>query len=453
MDLKRLPPPESVRVEEFINYFKYGFKGPEEGAECPFETYVEIKKHPWRDGLFMAMVALKGCEIPPEKRPKLNLVFLLDVSGSMAAWNRLPLVKDGMLKLLDGLNGEDRVSIVTYASGTKICLEPTSGAEKEKIEKTILALEASGATAGGEGIQQAYALARKNFDAEAVNRIILCSDGDFNVGTTDNAQLQSLIEREAKSGVFLTVLGFGMGGFRDDRMKMLASHGNGNYAYVDSRAEAKRVLADNLAGSMVTIAKDVKVQIEFNPAPVAAYRLIGYEKRKMADGDFHNDRKDSGEIGAGHSVIALYELVPQGVEIPNDFVDKPRYASEATASETNAEDGHSEKNASAANPAENAEAGAASEWMFVKLRWKKPGNAESALRTFPVFFDPEKDSEVPSENFQFAAGAALFGMLLQESENTGKSNFDSVLELIAPAVGDSESRKEFRTLVERAREF
>jgi|GEM_PF-1609410 len=440
-EMNRLPPPESVRVEEFINYFKYDLKGPEDKEACPFETTVEVRKHPWRDGLLMAMVSLKGYEIPRENRPKLNLVFLLDVSGSMSYWNRLPLVKDGMLKLLDSLSENDRVSIVTYANGTEICLEPTSGAEKEKIEKKILALEAGGSTAGGEGLQQAYALAKKNFDSEAVNRVILCSDGDFNVGMTDNSQLLSMIEREAKSGVFLTVLGFGMGNFHDDRMKMLAAGGNGNYAYVDSRAEANRVLVNDLTGSMVTIAKDVKLQIEFNPAHIAAYRLIGYEKRRLADRDFHDDRKDSGEIGAGHSVTALYELVPSGVAVPrNDFVDKPRYApvEEKTAEEPSAE-GTSEE--------------VSPEWMFVKLRWKQPEASESTLKTFPVAVDSERLKDVPSVNFQFASGVALFGMLLQESENTGKSDFGTVLELIAPAIGDSEPRKEFRELVERAGEF
>jgi len=428
-----VPPKESVRVEEYINYFTYDLKGPAEDSDCPFETTVEIQKHPWRDGLYMAMVALKGREIPEEKRPKLNLVFLLDVSGSMSDWNKLPLVKDGMMKLLDQLKPEDRVSIVTYASGTEIKLEPTPGTEKRKIEKAILELNAYGSTNGGEGLQKAYELAKKNFGKDAENRVILCSDGDFNVGMTNNSELQTLVETEAKSGVFLTVLGFGMGNFQDDRMKALASHGNGVYGYVDSRAEAKKMLCDELSGSLVTIAKDVKLQIEFNPAKVAAYRLIGYETRHLEAKDFHDDRKDSGELGAGHSVVALYELVPVGGEIPQvERVDEPRYAPKEPEPEVKKEE---------VKPVNDSP-----EWFFVKLRWKKPDATESTLKTFPVEFHEEP----VSANFQWATGTALYAMLLRESAYTGTAKFASVLEMIQPAVGDSDQRKEFVELVKKA---
>lgn len=431
----RKPPKESVRVEEYINYFKYDLKGPAEDSDCPFETTVEIQKHPWREGLYMAMVALKGREIPEDKRPKLNLVFLLDVSGSMSDWNKLPLVKDGMMKLLDQLKPEDHVSIVTYANGTDIKLEPTAGTEKGKIEKAILELRAYGGTNGGEGIQRAYELARKNFDKEAENRVILCTDGDFNVGMTDISELENLIESEAKSGVFLTVLGFGMGNFQDDRMKSLASHGNGVYGYIDSRAEAKKMLCDGLSGSMITIAKDVKLQIDFNPAKVAAYRLIGYETRHLEAKDFHDDRKDSGDLGAGHSVVALYELVPAGAEIPqSEQVDESRYAPKPEEPEPKKEE---------AKPVNDSP-----EWFFVKLRWKQPNENESTLKTFPVEF---KEQPV-SQNFQWASGTALFAMLLRESAYTGTANFDKVLEMIHPAVRESDQRKEFEELVKKAKE-
>lgn len=432
----RKPPKESVRVEEYINYFKYDLKGPAEDSDCPFETTVEIQKHPWREGLYMAMIALKGREIPADKRPKLNLVFLLDVSGSMSDWNKLPLVKDGMMKLLDQLKPDDHVSIVTYANGTNIKLEPTPGTEKGKIEKAILELNAYGGTNGGEGIQRAYELARKNFDKEAENRVILCTDGDFNVGMTDISELQNLIESEAKSGFFLTVLGFGMGNFQDDRMKALASHGNGVYGYVDSRSEAKKMLCDGLSGSMITIAKDVKLQIDFNPAKVAAYRLIGYETRHLEAKDFHDDRKDSGDLGAGHSVVALYELVPVGAEIPrSEQVDESRYAPKP-------EEAASEPKKEEAKPMNDSP-----EWFFVKLRWKRPNENESALKTFPVEF---KEQPV-SQNFQWASGTALFAMLLRESAYTGTANFDTALEMLRPAVGGSDQRKEFVELVNKAK--
>lgn len=432
----RKPPKESVRVEEYINYFKYDLKGPAEDSDCPFETTVEIQKHPWREGLYMAMVALKGREIPEDKRPKLNLVFLLDVSGSMSDWNKLPLVKDGMMKLLDQLKPEDHVSIVTYANGTDIKLEPTPGTEKGKIEKAILELHAYGGTNGGEGIQRAYELARKNFDKEAENRVVLCTDGDFNVGMTDISELQNLIESEAKSGVFLTVLGFGMGNFQDDRMKSLASHGNGVYGYIDSRAEAKKMLCDGLSGSMITIAKDVKLQIDFNPAKVAAYRLVGYETRHLEAKDFHDDRKDSGDLGAGHSVVALYELVPVGAEIPqSEQVDESRYTPKS-------EDSAAEPKKEEAKPVNDSP-----EWFFVKLRWKQPNENESTLKTFPVEF---KEQPV-SQNFQWASGTALFAMLLRESAYTGTASFDTVLEMIHPAIGESDQRKEFEELVKKAK--
>ena len=454
-----LPPRESVRVEEFVNYFDYALEGPAADDACPLRPHVEVRPHPWREGLLMAMVAVKGREIPEEKRPKLNLVFLIDVSGSMSDWNKMPLVRDGMFQLLDKLRPEDRISIVTYASDTQVRLAPTPGNEKSAIEKVLLELNPYGGTSGGDGLQKAYALARENFDPEAVNRIILCSDGDFNVGITDPEALKSLVEREAKSGVFLTVLGFGMGNFHDDRMKTLAASGNGNYAYVDSRSEAKKVLADDLVGSMIPIAKDVKLQIEFNPARVAAYRLIGYERRKLEDRDFNDDRKDSGEIGAGHCAVALYEIVPVGTEIPSaSRLDPPRYGKKTDAetpvtAETQA-DAETQANAETKPDAESAEPETAQEWFFVKLRWKEPTASASMLRTFPVTFDAEKEKETPpSENFRFVAGTALFALLLRDSPHTGSASLGTVLDLIQPAVGEDPHRTELKSLVEKAQKF
>ncbi len=445
MEYGRLPSPDSVRVEEYVNYFRYDLPKPEEGSACPFQTTVEIQKHPWRNGLYMAMVAIQGREIPAEKRPKLNLVFLLDVSGSMSDWNKLPLVKDGMMKLLDQLTPQDRVAVVTYADTVTTVLEPTAGNEKTKIEKSVLQLEANGATAGSDGLRRAYDLARENFDKEAVNRIILCSDGDFNVGMTNNDDLQKMIENEAKSGIFLNVLGFGMGNYKDSRLQRLAEHGNGVYGYVDTRAEAKKTLCDDVVGSMITIAKDVKLQIEFNPTHVAAYRLIGYESRRLKDRDFHDDKKDAGDIGAGHRVIALYEIVPAGGEIPNlEKVDKPRYQSENT--EENAEK-------ETVKEAETTPKNDSPEWLFVKLRWKEPTASESVLKTFPVVFTPtDVEGKAPSDNFQFATGVALFAQLLRESDYVGDANFATVLELISPVIGEDEYRAEFKRLVEMVKE-
>lgn len=463
-----LPPRESIRVEEYVNYFNYELEGPAAEDACPLRPHVEVRPHPWREGLLMAMVAVKGREIPEEKRPKLNLVFLIDVSGSMSDWNKMPLVRDGMFQLLDKLRPEDRISIVTYASDTQVRLAPTPGNEKSAIEKVLLELNPYGSTAGGDGLQKAYALARENFDPAAVNRIILCSDGDFNVGMTDPDALKNFVEREAKSGVFLSVLGFGMGNFHDDRMKTLAASGNGNYAYVDSRSEAKKVLADDLVGSMVPIAKDVKLQIEFNPARVAAYRLIGYERRKLEDRDFHDDRKDSGEIGAGHCAVALYELVPVGTELPmGSRLDPPRYGKKADdaapaqnqtpdpaqdpAQDTESQTGAEKPAADGQKPEESE---TAQEWFFVKLRWKEPNTSASTLHTFPVTFDAEKEKETPpSANFRFASGTALFALILRDSPHTGSASLGTVLDLIQPTVGEDPHRTELQTLVEKAQRF
>ncbi|MDO4574790.1 MAG: von Willebrand factor type A domain-containing protein [Planctomycetia bacterium] len=438
-----LPNPDAIRVEEFINSFDYDLPQPKPDEKCPFATSVEIQKHPWAAGRYMARVSLKGREIPKETRPPLNLVFLLDVSGSMSDWNKLPLVKDGMMRLLDQLGEKDYVTIVTYANDSGVRLEPTCGAERSKIEKAILELNAGGGTSGAAGIQTAYQAARKHFHKESVNRVILCTDGDFNIGMTHNDELEKLIANEAKSGVFLTVLGFGMGNYHDDRLQTLSSQGNGNYGYVDSREEAKRLLCDDLCGTLITIAKDVKLQIEFNPANVAAYRLIGYENRRLNDADFHNDKKDSGDIGAGHCVTALYEIVPVGGEIPDSTrIDSPRYQkTEPSQTEPQAAPQPAEK------PTEKTD-----EWMFLKLRYKLPNENVSSLLEIPVSFQPEKMG-TPSANFQWASGVALFAMLLRHSDYTENATFDTVLEQIRPVVGDDPQRKELEALVLKAKEL
>ncbi|MDO5113792.1 MAG: von Willebrand factor type A domain-containing protein [Planctomycetia bacterium] len=440
---KVLPPPEAIRVEEFLQYFDYDFPQPQPEEKCPIATTVEIHPHPWQDGLLMAQVSLQGRKIPQEKRPPMNLVFLLDVSGSMSDWNKLPLVKDGMMKLLEQLTENDRVAIVTYADDAKMHLPSTSGSERQTLEKAILQLHASGSTAGSRGLELAYETARKNFNKEAVNRIIFCSDGDFNIGRTDNDELEKQIAREAKSGIFLTVLGFGMGNYHDDRLKILASHGNGNYGYVDSRSEAQRLLCDEFCGTLLTIAKDVKLQIEFNPQHVAAYRLIGFEHRKLEDRDFHNDRKDSGDMGAGHSVTALYELVPHGVTVPDGGnVDTPRYA---------AVEKEQEKEPSPeVQPATTRET--SPEWMFVKLRYKLPEEKESSLVEIPFPYHPESKTE-PGRNFRLATSVALFALLLRQSEYTVNAHWDTVQKLLAEVASKNTKEQELEKLVKLAQEL
>lgn len=430
--------PHAVRLEEFINYFKYTYPQPE--GDKPFATNVELGTCPWESKHLLAKIGLKGKEIVREERPALNLVFLIDVSGSMSGSNRLPLVKRGLTELVEMLEEKDRVAIVTYAGSSNVALPSVSGRETRAILDSIEKLNAGGSTAGAAGIQNAYEVARKSFTKEGQNRVILCTDGDFNVGITDNAQLETLIQSEAKSGVFLTVLGFGMGNYRDDKLKTLSSKGNGNYGYIDTIDEARKMLVDDLTGTLVTIAKDVKIQVDFNPARVAAYRLLGYEYRLLAARDFHDDRKDAGDIGAGHTVTALYEIVPAGEPIPGeDRVDESRYAATETVTEK--------------EPVTETENLFKDELMFVKLRYKLPEQSESVLENFPVLYGGEQVVE-NSPEFNFASSVALYGMLLRGSRYSGSGNFDTVLELAAPAATgpDAKARQEFLDLVRTAKE-
>ena len=425
----RLPPKDSVRLEEYVNYFNYDYAPPKD--EKPFATHVEIANCPWNTNHLVAKIGIKGMEINREDRPALNLVFLIDVSGSMSGSNRLPLVIRSLTELVEMLEDKDRIAIVTYAGSAGVALPSVSGAEKRAILDVIGSLQAGGSTAGAEGIQTAYEVAKKNFRENGQNRVILCTDGDFNVGISDTDALESFITGQAKSGVFLTVLGFGMGNYKDNKLETLANKGNGNYGYIDSIAEARKLLVENLAGTMITIAKDVKIQVDFNPVRVAAYRLLGYENRKLQDRDFNDDTKDAGEIGAGHTVTAMYEIVPTGVNIPNESpVSRYSDAAEETQPEVITEGGKH-----------------ANEMMFVKLRYKKPDADNSELIEYPVDFDVSKKN-VMSRDLEFACGVALFAMLLKESGYTGTGNWTTVKELAGNS-SDQKERQEFRSLVDR----
>jgi Ca-activated chloride channel family protein len=420
------PPKDAVRVEEMINYFPYDYAAPVDGR--PFAAHLEAAPCPWKPEHQLVRIAIKGKEIDRSERPSLNLVYLLDVSGSMNDPNKLPLLKRSLQALVNQLDTRDRVAIVVYAGAAGLVLPSTSGENGQAILDAIERLEAGGSTAGGAGIELAYQTARENFRSNAVNRVILCTDGDFNVGTIQRGDLESLIEREAKSGVFLTVLGFGMGNYKDSTLELLSNKGNGNYAYIDDFSEARKVLVDQMLGTMVTIAKDVKIQVEFNPAVVAGYRLIGYENRMLKKEDFNNDKVDAGEIGAGHTVTALYELIPVGQPFPDvPEVDVLKYqVPTSPASEGN-------------------------EALTVKMRYKQPDGDTSSKLEFPLSADALKRND-PSRDFRFASAVAGFGMLLRESEQRGSISYDQVISLAESALGDDRLgyRAEFVKLVRNA---
>jgi Ca-activated chloride channel family protein len=375
-------------------------------------------------------IGLKGKEIDLKQRPPSNLVFLIDVSGSMDGPNRLPLVVSGLKLLVDQLGENDRVAVVVYAGSSGLVLDSTTGDQKDKIVAALDKLKAGGSTNGGEGIKLAYQTAVGHFIKGGVNRVVLCTDGDFNVGVTSEGELVRLILEKAKSGVFLSVLGFGMGNVKDATMEKLANKGNGNYAYIDTLQEAKKVLVEQVAGTLITIAKDVKIQVEFNPVQAAGYRLIGYENRLLRAQDFNDDKKDAGEIGAGHTVTALYEVVPAGKAVDAANVDALKYQH-------------------ATQPAPAAGNG---ELLTLKLRYKEPDGETSKLLTIPVV---DGRSASASEDFRFAAAVAAFGMLLRDSPHKGKATYDSVLELAEEGRGKDESgyRKEFLDLVKKAKEL
>lgn len=428
-----LPPKDAVRIEEMINYFSYDYPPPT--GEHPFSVHVEVAGCPWSPGHRLMRVGLKGRVVEYDDRPQCNLVFLVDVSGSMQPANKLPLLKRALGMLAGELEDTDRVAIVVYAGSSGLVLPSTTCNNEDTIRYALNNLSAGGSTNGGAGIQLAYDVADEHFIEGGVNRVVLATDGDFNVGVTDRDDLIRLIEEQARGGVFLSVLGFGMGNLKDATLEQLADKGNGNYAYIDSLNEAEKVLVDQVGGTLVTIAKDVKIQIEFNPVEVGAYRLIGYENRILADRDFNDDAKDAGEIGAGHTVTALYEIIPADGAFeaqPADVVgvDTLRYQS-------------------GVRPSTAAHSG---ELLALKLRYKRPDEDVSRLLAQTVFDEGRSLAET-STDFRFAAAVASFGMLMRDSPYKGTWTYDAVLELAEAGLGiDTHGyREEFLALVEKAK--
>lgn len=425
----QLPPAGAVRIEEMVNYFHYEYPQPDNNE--PFSINTEISDAPWNKEHKLVLIGLQGKKIPTDNLPASNLVFLIDVSGSMSDPNKLPLVKASMKMLVDQLREQDKVAMVVYAGAAGLVLPPTDGSQKNKIKEAIDKLESGGSTAGGAGIKLAYKTAKEYFVKGGNNRVILCTDGDFNVGESSDDAMERMIEEERKSGVFLTVLGYGMGNYQDSKMQKLADKGNGNHAYIDGISEAKKVLVNEFGGTLFTIAKDVKLQIEFNPAKVQGYRLIGYENRMLAKEDFNDDKKDAGELGSGHTVTALYEVIPVGIE--SDFlksVDSLKY----------------QKNVVPLSKSSHND-----EILTVKFRYKAPDGDVSKMIEHPV-----RDKQIAigktSENFRFAASVAQFGMLLRNSAFKSSASFDNVLSLARKAKGSDDEgyRAEFVRLVESA---
>ena len=401
-------PPDAVRIEECINYFDYQYAPPAKDKESPFAVHTELARCPWTPQHHLVKIGLKGKELHRNERPPSNLVFLIDVSGSMQPANKLPLLVESMKVLVEELDERDRVGIVVYAGSAGTLLEPTQvvGEGRGRILTVLDQLSAGGSTAGAAGIRGAYELAAKHFVKQGVNRVILATDGDFNVGISDRNQLVNLVKEQAAGGIFLSVLGFGSGNINDAMLEAITNDGNGNYSYIDNQREGRKVFLQQLAGTLVTIAKDVKIQVEFNPGKVAAYRLIGYANRILRDEDFNNDKVDAGDIGAGHTVTALYEIVPAGVKAPNlDAIDQLKYQRPA-----------------------GREAVDSPEWMTIKLRYKKPDGDQSTLLALPLEGEAV-DWKEASGDFQFAAGVALFGEKLRNSDKIGEAKWKLVEDL------------------------
>ena len=419
----QIPPKDAVRIEEMVNYFDYDYPAPEEGSVSPLRVSPELAPAPWNPNHLLLRIGLQAKKIDLAKAPPSNIVFLIDVSGSMDEENKLPLLQSSFKMLLGQLRPDDKVAIVTYANGTKVALPSTSVKDKEKIIKVLDNLYASGGTSGGKGIQLAYEQAQKSFIKNGNNRIILATDGDFNIGINTTTDLEKFIEKQRESGIYMSVLGFGMGNYRDDMAETIADKGNGNYAYIDNITEAKKVLVNELSGTLFAVAKDVKLQLEFNPKYVKEYKLIGYENRMLANEDFTNDKKDAGEIGAGHTVTALYELVPSDGKVAQSL----RYQSQ-----------------------ELNEKGKGNELGFLKIRYKDPKvkDAKSVEITEPLAFN-KKALKDTSTDYRFAASVAEFGILLRDNSNKANATYDQVIELAEGAIGkDPEGyRKEFVRLV------
>jgi Ca-activated chloride channel homolog len=410
-----LPPADAVRIEEMINYFRYDYPQPE--GEHPFSVYTELAVCPWNINHQLLHVGLRGKSIDKTSLPPSNIVFLIDVSGSMNNPNKLPLLKSAFGLLVNELRAQDRVAIVVYAGAAGLILESTPGNRKEVIMAAIDNLEAGGSTAGGAGLKLAYREAEKNFIKGGNNRIILATDGDFNVGESSNGGMERLVEEKRDLGVFITVMGFGMGNVKDDKMEIIADKGNGNYSYIDNLQEARKVLVSEFGGTLFTIAKDVKFQIEFNPAKVKSYRLIGYENRLLNDEDFNDDTKDAGEMGSGHNVTALYELVPTGSDDIRPSVDPLKYQTSALK--------------------EKGERNFSSEYLTIKLRYKKPDGRTSMLLEKSVK-GYVTDIEDASDNLRFAAAVSEFGMILRNSEFKGNATLDGAAKLARSARGEDE---------------
>ena len=421
-----MPPADAVRIEELINYFDYDYPHPEAGE--PFGIVTEMADAPWVEAHQLVHIGLRSTPVATADLPPNNLVFLLDVSGSMIGRDKLPLLKEAFAVFVEQLRPQDRVAIVVYAGAAGMVLPPTSGAEKETILDTLSRLEAGGSTAGGAGIRLAYGLAREHLIEAGNNRVILATDGDFNVGVSSDGELVELIERERESGVYLTVLGFGTGNLQDATMEQLADHGNGNYAYIDSLLEARRVLVEQMGATLLTVAKDVKLQVEFNPAQVKGYRLIGYENRRLRDEEFNDDTRDAGDLGAGHSVTALYEIIPAGSDEPVPGVDPLRYQQIAPRPEVGGD-----------------------EVLTVKVRYKRPDESESRLLA-RTLTEPSAGDDGPSDAFRFASAVAEFGLLLRDSPYKGDASYERAYERAREALGDDEDgrRSELLSLIRTA---
>jgi Ca-activated chloride channel family protein len=424
-----LPPKDAIRIEEWVNYFSYDYAQPT-GKE-PFAVSTEVTSCPWNAAHKLVRIGIKGKEMREENVPARNLVFLLDVSGSMMSEDKLPLVKRGLAMLTESLRPQDSIAMVVYAGSSGLVLPATSGRERGKILKALDSLEAGGSTNGGDGIRLAYSVAQQQFKKGGINRVILATDGDFNVGTTSQGELTRMIEDKRKSGVFLTVLGFGTGNTKDSTMEMLADKGNGNYAYIDTLHEAKKVLVREAGSTLVTIAKDVKLQVEMNPLKVQSYKLIGYENRLLAKEDFNDDKKDAGEIGAGHTVTALYEVVPVGAPAPNQSkVDPLKYQGKTAPSA----------------------AAVSGELMTVNVRYKPPqGDVSTKLSV--VVKDDAKPIQQASDDYRFGVAVANVALLLRGSSDVKQSSLDSARQLAAGAVGQDVhgDRREFLAMVDEAK--
>lgn len=439
------PPVDAVRIEELVNYFPYHYAAPAADAQAPFAASLEVAEAPWAPEHRLVRIGLKGREVSQAARPAANLVFLLDVSGSMNQPNKLPLVKESLRLLVGKLRADDRVAVVTYAGNSGLALPSTPVRRAAEILAAVDALTPGGSTNGAMGIQLAYDIAKANFVADGINRVILCTDGDFNVGTTSEGELVRLIEEKAQSKVFLTVLGFGRGNLKDSTMEKLADKGNGNYGYIDSRREAEKLLVEQVNGTLVTIAKDVKLQVEFNPAQVASYRLIGYENRLLRKEDFNNDKIDAGEIGAGHTVTALYEIVPVGVALEAaaqpGAVDELKYQAVSD-----------QRSATSKNTETRMRLGDNSaELLTLKVRFKAPTGDVSSKLEFPLV-DGGASFDEASADFKLAAAVAGFGMILRDSPHKGTATFATVTDWARAGIEDDAGgyRSEFLGLVGKA---